>query len=316
VDVQGAELYDVVAFAGGYAAAGCRLRPAGGCSEALALHSPDGRTWTPADVAGAAGRRVLDLADTPLGLFAFGSNEADQPPLSRTVWQSGDGTRWEPLTLPAPDSIVFSHVVVLGDRTVLFGFDSAYDFATETEAWSTADGQAWTSGTTPLSPKIAAYPGIVAIGDECVDVCAESPVSVFRSVDGLAWTGDPVDPVLAQARVQVLGSWSGRAVVGGLLAGDGVAQPAVWFDDPGGWRMAPLDDGAGFGVDAILDLGDRLLVVGRSDDETPTRAWWSVDGRSWQRTADDIIGGRVVGSGGDEPLVVLVDYTSIWVAVP
>lgn len=316
-DVEDAELYDVVAFAGGYAAGGCRLRPAGGCLEALIMHSPDGRTWTRAEVAGAAGRHVLHLAETPLGLFAFGSNQAPEPPLSRIVWQSVDGTRWEPVTLPAPDSIVFSDAVVLGDRTVLFGSDSAYDFSTETEAWSTADGQAWETATTPLSPKVAAHPGVLAIGDECVDVCVDGiPVKVFRSVDGLAWTGDPTDPVLAQARVQVLGAWSGRAVLGGLPAGEGVPRPAVWFDDPGGWRMVPLDDGEGFGIVSILDLGDRLLVLGRSDDEERAGAWWTVDGRAWHRTAADAFeGGWIVASAGDDPTVVLVGYTSIWASV-
>jgi hypothetical protein len=317
--VNGAELHDVVEFGGGFVIAGCRLRPpangsAGRCADALVMHSTDGHSWTDAVVSGGTDRRIVALARTPLGLLAFGSDQASEPPQKRAVWRSDDGMRWEPFAITAPTSIVFRQAVVLDGRTVLLGFDSAYDFTLDTEAWATTDGRSWTRGRTPLSAKIATHPGLVAIGDECVDVCSDDlPLKVFRSINGLKWTQDAPDSALAGAQVHALGSWIGRAVIGGKLGSNRSAKAALWFDDPTGWRAVQLQGGSGYSVAAILDLGGSMLVEGRAEADGPPRAWSSSDSRTWHATAPGAIwSGQMTAYAGRDPIVVIVDGRSIW----
>lgn len=318
--LEGTELYAAAAFGGGFVVGGCRLRPESEwkdhdpCAEARLLYSLDGRRWTDGELSGAAGRRILAFADTPLGLLAFGSNTASEPPLARSIWRSTDGSRWEPYSIPAPEAIVFSAAFVLNGRTVLIGSDSSYDFAVETEAWATTDGRSWARGSTPMVAKVAASPGIVALGTDCVDVCPEDvPLRVFRSADAVAWTEGAADPSLASGQISVLGAWVGKAVAGGAVEAGAVTTAAVWFDEPGGWRITSLPDGRGYAVDALIGGGDRLIAVGRSDDDERGRAWWTADGRRWEPA---ILGGvethALAAWAGVDPIVVIAGFKTIW----
>ena len=318
--VEGTELYGAVAFEGGFVVGGCRLRPESEwedhdpCAEARLLYSPDGRTWTDGELSGAAGRRILAFADTPLGLLAFGSNTASEPPLARSIWRSSDGSRWEPFSIPAPEAIVFSAAFVLNGRTVLIGSDSSYDFAVETEVWATTDGRQWTSGSTPMVAKVAASPGIVALGTDCVDLCPEdAPLRVFRSADGFAWTEGAADPSLAGGEAYALGAWGGHAVAGGAVGPGALATAAVWFDEPGGWRRTPLPGGGGYAVYTLIAGGGRLIAVGRSDDDEHGRAWWTADGRTWELGTLGGAEAHALGAwAGVDPIVVVAGFNTIW----
>ena len=221
--------------------------------------------------------------------------------------------------MAAPGSILYTEAVILDGRTVLIGSDSAYDFSVETEVLST-DGASWTAGVAPSMAKVAAAPGIVAAGVDCVDVCPDDlPVTVSRSTDGLVWTEDPLDPALAQARADVVGTWRGRAVLGGSAAGEGAegSGPAVWLDEPGGWRRSPLEDAASGTVEAVLDAGETLLVMTRQDADAPAEAWTTVDGRVWEAVpVDGVFHGYVVAHAGRGPIVAIVDYDTIWASLP
>jgi hypothetical protein len=322
MDVEGTELYAAAAFDGGYVAGGCRLGSPpdeGACAEARILHSTDGRTWSDAEVTDSAGRLILGFADTPLGLLAFGRNQAEEPPLTRSIWRSVDGSRWEPFSMPAPEPIVFALGFVLSGRTVLIGSDSTYDFSVETEAWMTTDGRSWSSGETPMVSKVAADPGIVAIGAACVDICPEDvPIEVHRSVDGLTWTRDAPDAELATGDIRTLGAWAGRAVVGGIRNDAASAGAAVWLDEPGGWRTVSLVGGAGYAIDALIDTGELLIAIGDATEGGPGRAWWTADGRTWENGPLDGLdaGAFVAAWAGHDPIVVVVDYRSIWLTAP
>ena len=318
--VESTELYAAAAFEGGFVVGGCRLRPESEwadhdpCAKARVLYSPDGRSWTDGELTGAAGRRILAFADTPLGLLALGSNTASEPPLARSIWRSTDGSGWEPFSMPAPDAIVFSAAFVLDNRTVLIGSDSSYDLSVETEAWATTDGRSWISGSTPMVAKVAASPGIVALGTDCVDVCPEDiPLRVFRSADGFAWTVGATGTSLAGGEVYALGAWVGRAVAGGAVDAGAVTTAAVWFDEPGGWRITSLPDGRGYAVDAFIAGWGRLIAVGRSDDDEQGRAWWTADGRRWEpATLGGVEAHALVAWAGVDPIVVVAGFKSIW----
>jgi hypothetical protein len=316
--VEDAELSAAAAFDGGFVVGGCRLRPPssesdyGSCVEAVVMFSPDGRTWTDAVVPGSAGMQIRGFSDTPLGLLALGSKLVDHPPGERAIWRSIDGIHWEPFAMSAPSAIVFDQAFVLAGRTVLIGSDTNYDFSVQTEAWTTTDGRTWTRGETPMYAKVAAEPGIVAIGNGCVDICPDDlPTLVARSADGLAWV-DGTAPPEADSFWPV-GTWMGRAVVAGTV--DGAA--AVWFDESPGWRLSRLPAGAGQVVSTLIDADDRLIALTRTEDDRLGPAWWTSDGRTWERGAagglapDDY----VAASAGNHPLLIVVDYDSWWLSV-
>jgi hypothetical protein len=280
------------------------------------MQSRDGRTWVETEVGpDAAKRLVLTLADTPLGLLALGEAFVDEPPGSRAAWRSVDGSTWEWFDIPAPEAIVFEQAAVLGNRTVLLGSDMTYDIAVQTEVWST-DGTSWTSGSTPVSPKVEGHPGLVAVGDECVDVCEDGlPIQVFRSTDGLRWTKDARDPALTHARLIDMGSWKGRAVLAGARSDASGTRATVWIDGDNGWTIVALPGGEGWYAETVLELGDGLIVITRSDDDNTSRAWSSTNGHTWSRVSLEGVGDSYFGAvASGDPTVAIVNYQSIWIA--
>jgi len=319
--VDGAELSSIVAVPGGFLAGGCRLLTSADgsvtCKGALLLRSPDGRSWQEIALPGADGRRITTVAPTPFGLLALGATVTTEPPALRVAWRSVDGTAWEPFLMPALETIVFEQVVVLPDRTVFFGADYQYDLTVSDIAWATVDGvTSWTSGSTPITGKIAADPGLVAAGSECVDVCDTEMLSVHRSNDGFDWTEEQIPGALVATDLRVLSARDGRALLGGALGPRESPGAVLWYDDETlGWRPTNLVGGEGFAVVSVLVIDNRELVIGRSDADGATKAWLSTDHEtytpievSWSR--DPYVRAAV----GEGPLVLLVDDSEFWFA--
>ena len=310
--IDGAELSSIVSVPGGFMAGGCRIAELG-CTSALLLRSADGRSWSEVALPGAEGRRITTVAATPFGLLALGATATDTPPAHRAGWRSVDGLTWEPLTIPADDTIVFEQVVILPDRTVFLGADYAYDLVVSDIAWATADGSSWTSGTTPIRGIVAAQPGLVAIGDDCVDVCPVAENRVSRSHDGFMWTDETIPPEMAGMAVTTLAALDGRAIVGGISGNEAAAT--LWRDEATGWHMLQFADGAGYSVASVLVAAGRVLVLARSELGGPVKGWLSADSETFRPVEDDGLGDRfIVGSAGGGPLVLLVDYREIWIA--
>jgi hypothetical protein len=314
------ELHAAAAFDGGFVVGGCRLGRAAdgsgtGCADARILHSTHGRTWTDASVPAAAGRSVLGLAVTPLGLLAFGSDQASGPPRTRSIWNSSDGVHWSSFSMPAPRSIVFNRAFVLGGRTLLIGEDSNYDFTQETEVWATTDGRRWKHGETPSTTKVAGRPGLIAIGDACIDLCPDDlPIVVHRTHDGFTWREDPADPAFAKAHVFATASWAGRAMAAGTRGSGASAEGVVWIDEFDGWQPVRLDDRRNDSVGMLIDVGDRMIAVGSQQGDAVTSAWSTVDGRGWKPIGMSGNDGYLVAWAGTNPLIALTGYRSIAIA--
>lgn len=316
-----AELYAIEAFEGGFAAGGCRLRAPlsdgseGGCASAYALLSADGSSWTELPLPGAADVKIVGLSATPLGLLAFGSTYHSESPQARAIWRLVGGDRWEPLPVPAPSSIVFRMAAPLSGRTVFIGSDTAYDLPLETEAWSTVDGTSWSTGSMPWIPKVAAEPGLVAVGYECEGCEPGSLTHVYRSADGIAWTAEEPPPDLASTRVGALAAWNHRVILGGQHVVGGSAVAAVWLDEPTGWRRVVLPEGTGYALSSIVVSDQGVMAIGRSATDHPAATWWSTDGITWNPARlEGIAMGYIAASVAGNPLVVIVNYDSIWIA--
>lgn len=313
--VDAADLNAIASFDGGFLAGGCRLNPEASCESAVLLRSPDGRSWSEVALPEAEGRRIMEVAQTPFGLIALGSTVDAESPLLRAAWHSTDGERWDPFTIGAPASIVFESVVVLPDRTVFLGADYAFEMFVSNIAWATVDGSSWTSGTTPTSHKVAAQPGLVAIGHECVDTC-EAPVNhVYRSSDGFEWIEETIPADLAAMVIRMLAARDGHAIVGGTTSYAATSEAALWLDEAPGWRRAELAGGSGYSVQSVLVHGENELVIARSDSDGSPKAWWSADGMTYAPVELSGLGDRSVrAAAGEDPLVLIVDSQEIWIA--
>lgn len=318
-------LSDIVAYEGGFIAVGCvRFPPEppteGPCERGLILRSPDGRSWRELAVPGAEQRWITAVADTPLGLLAFAMTQESEPPRSRAAWRSLNGDDWEPFTIDAPSAVLFDLGVALDGATVLFGADSGYDFGVQTEAWATTDGRTWTHGTAPLTPKVATSSGVIAVGVECVDLCApDQALSVWRSSDGLTWLADSDVPAeMAGLSPAAVVGYDGRTVVAGtasLEAGSG--ETVVWQDAPGGWERATIPDALGATAGRLLVIGTTMLLTAERQADGQPLAWSSIDGQAWTPAhVDGVEGATIAAWAGSDPFAVVVDESSIWLLEP
>ena len=314
----GGDLNAITAIDRGYLAGGCRYRPPSGdgtvgCSEAIVLSSPDGRTWSEVDLPDAANKRVIEIARTPFGLVALGYTVVSEPPAFRAAWRSTDGHRWEPWSIDVPPTIAFDDVVVLPDRTLFIGEDYAADIPGSSEAWATVDGTSWSSGGMPNIPKVAAHPGVVAVGLECEGCEPGEENHLYRSSDGFEWTAESIPAEMAATTVSWLAARDGRAIIGGWTSSTGGSEAILWHDDPDGWRPVHLEGGVGYRIAAVLVVAHGELVHGRSDSDGPAKGWWSADGRTYSPIDVGGLGDAYIADAtGLDPLVLLID-SQLWV---
>jgi hypothetical protein len=228
------------------------------------LDSTDGQTWH-SQAGFGPGSRVFKISAGPAGVLAVGAQDADA-----RSWFSTDGLTWK----AAPDSAALRP-----------GKDNSIQMEGAT--------------STPT--------GWLAVGQEevsCVVDCgswAAVRADVWSSVDGLHWTREPVTSALANAGMTgVVRGGPGYVAVGGASNGaaqvDGLSHAVVWTSTDGrAWlriKDAPIFH-ATAGIDPRLDVsassiatdGSHLVAVGEgaSQDLTAAIAWWSDDGRTWQR---------------------------------
>ncbi|MBU1226675.1 MAG: zinc ribbon domain-containing protein, partial [Actinobacteria bacterium] len=194
---------------------------------------------------------------------------------------------WERVTVDAPGH---ADAVAHGDG----GFVMVVRDGDTTGFWWSPDGRTWDAAGTRVGNAHAVAAdgsGFVAAGT------AGDPAGIWLSDNGREWrtvTSPAFEPLGPQSTYS---SISGVVPGGpGIVAvGSGDAPGAAWwsvdreewFRDPdeGGAFTSLADGSSRVSVDDVIAAGPGFVAVG--GDRSGAAAWWSTDGTSWNRVAQD-----------------------------
>jgi hypothetical protein len=236
---------------------------------------------------------------------------------SAGIIDSTDGLTWHSQVGLGPGSRIFAFSSGPAGVLAVGSMDS------HARSWFSADGLTWTAApdaaalrpgknnSIQMESAVPTPTGWLAVGQEevsCVIDCGDWAVvqaDVWTSTDGLHWTREPASPALANAGMTgVVRGGPGYVAVGGAPNGtpqkSGLSHAVVWTS-VNGRDWSRVKDGPVFhataGIDPRLDVtasgiatdGNRFVAVGEgaSQDLTAAVAWWSADGRTWQRGTGD-----------------------------
>lgn len=200
-------------------------------------------------------------------------------------WASIDWVQTDLEHVAGQTSFHLTSIVAFGGGFVAVGDESGLP-ARIAKIWLSTNGRHWENVAT--GPEFSGYgitdiaagqDGLVAVGNK-----DSGGGAVWRSPDGRRWTRDPQSTPLAPFRNVAVGP---TGVIG--LVDFGIP---VFSSGPGLWENL----GKGVLSDQPMDLADvwgdasRVVLVGSDrglDQLCHAAAWWSTDGRSWQRASID-----------------------------
>lgn len=223
----------VIAFDGGFVAAGYRDDPAHLKTSGAAWRSADGRTWSLDDDRGVfAGGRVLALAAQGTTLVAVGS-AGDQTRGPAAAWRWTRAAGWQRATVP-PGGGPMRAVVVTEAGLVAVG---ANGDDTGAAVWTSADGATWHA--VPDQPAfhyfalpvrlqaVAAVGGGLVAAGWCSDPGNGSSVAV-TSPDGRDWSSLPWQPSFSGGEIDGLAVSGATLVAAGRIGYPDNDTAAVW----------------------------------------------------------------------------------------
>jgi len=232
----------------------------------MAWRSPDGRTWTQADVGAAGLGELMRVAARPGAIVAFGDWMApasvggaagDQPTNQLGVWFSASGDTWDRLILP--DSAGYLPTALTAWKGGFAAVAQKSTGALVSSLWTSTDGRIWEKVPSDLvgfgaTAMAALGDRVVAVGSRLDSELGMAPAS-WSSTDGRTW-------VEATASTR---------------------DPDIVFDD-----AAVVDD-------TIVAVGsshkiDEQLVAGVRETMSPAppeSVWTSKDGLAWRLLAED-----------------------------
>jgi len=279
-DVRDAGILEHMVTLGPEAIAMAQVTDAQGQTRVRVLATEDGWSWVRRGTIRLTGSVNALLADGTV-LYAAGWDEG------ATIWRSADaGRTWATSADPGPFA---------GGADGLPGTDEGAEVA----AIGRGPG------------------GLLAVGEAVDPDTLGRRAAVWRSADGLAWERVaeagvwPSFHVLAAdaSTWVVIGSSSGAAT-----SPAGADAPVLrWSADGATWTDAGAEVGAMERMDGVTALPDGgFLAWGARLDApaAPVLTWWSTDGRSWDRGADDpALGGADLASvrsleGGSQVVAV------------
>lgn len=233
VDNAAGGMRSVIAFDGGFVAAGYRDDPTVPKAAAAVWRSDDGLHWTLDDAGGAfADGRILGLAAQGDALIAVGtSGEEIRGPAAAWRWTKADG--WRRAAVP-PGGGAMRAVAAIKGRLVAVGINP---FDTGAMVWTSADGTSWQAvGDQPafhffelavrFQAVTATDDGLVAGGWRS-DPGKGSSVFV-TSQDGLVWTALPWQASFSGGQVDGVASAGRTLVAAGRVGYPDTNTAAVW----------------------------------------------------------------------------------------
>jgi len=228
--------------------------------------------------------------------WALGSIEQDP-----VIWSSTDGTSWEDVTLPFPNSwdrkpsvfVFVSQLASVGDRLVAVGTVGAIDNL-NVVAWESTDrGESWTELATGSFMQDAFATTDITNGPAGLVVAthgnAPGTGSAWRSTNGgRTWTehAPPGQDLGISAVVGTASRYLLAGMVGESCCGE-PTSPRIWSSEDGAtWTQASVEGSDRVGrVHALtVDGSGRWLAVGALDQRIVT--WRSSDGTEWTLSAD------------------------------
>lgn len=232
------------------------------------LDSSDGQTWH-SQAGFGPDSRINNLSVGPAGVLALGAQDANA-----RSWFSTDGLTWSAAPASAATTPAKGHTVrmnaaastgsgwlAVGEEDVSCEVDCDSSTAVRADVWTSSDGLHWTlqPGSDALVKSamtgvVRGRPGYVAVGgapDSAKPTTGSGHAVVWVSTDGRNWS-----------RI----------------------QDAPIFDATG-----EIDPGLDVSASAIATDGSHFVAVGEgaSQDLTTAVAWWSDDGRTWQRASGE-----------------------------
>jgi hypothetical protein len=265
-------IHDAVFGSAGWVAVGdCYGKACAPPLAAAAWSSPDGRTWTRAQVDGPADATIEQVTWNGSAYFAAGVRHARPGDGRVPVWRSSDGRRWDHLgtidrgACGTSDCAAAGPLAVTAAGQLVLGWVDAADDGTSGTYWS-ADGRAWERLDLPAFVQDEGSPAVV---------------DVVATASGLVLLGQCVT-------CQAVAAWT---------SGDG----RTWE------RTAELDATASTEV-SLTSSGTSMLAALTSCavDACAADIWGTADGRDWIRLATGERLGRHMAFAGHE--YVAVDY--------
>jgi hypothetical protein len=250
-----------------------------------AWHSPDGRTWTRADLGAEIGGELMRVAARPGAVVALGDwripasgmvTGSDQVATGLYAWFSADGSAWGRADLPDSADYVPTAVTAWTG-----GFVAVADKSTAgstSSIWTSADGRTWEKA--PMNLAGFGSDAIAALGDRVVTVGSKPdsklgivPAS-WSSTDGKTWvqataaTRDPAflfdDVTAVDGTLVAIGS---SRMADPLVAGGATAPPTpsegVWISGDGmTWQLLDEDSSLKLNLNThIASIGGRVVVA-------------------------------------------------------
>jgi hypothetical protein len=273
---------------------------------ALAWSSPDGETWSAAELPGSTNSFALSVAGGPAGYVAVGRGEEDG-----RIWHSPTGETWSEVEgLEAPGGAIFDVDATANGYTAVGHVQRGRGRRARSEptAWTSSDGLMWTP--VRIADRDATAVDVATLEDGRsaallfepertrrrrgrVVQTAPPSLRIATSSDGASWQVTEGPSLVAD--LGQIESWSLDGAGGRFLlrvdarpeAGPGALDGYLASDDGMTWASIPDL----VGIDgSVAALDDGAVAVGGG---TVHR---SEDGTTWRSTYEEALDGHWLGS--------------------
>jgi hypothetical protein len=187
--------------------------------------SPDGMTWTMADVPSIDASQIQSVAAGKQTVVAVGHSQLSDGTWRAASWASTDGQTWKASDSQASLQGGDMLAVVAGGP----GFVAVGTGADGAAAWTSTDGLTWTAVADGPDLKGATMDAVATTSNGLVAAGYDSDGAlVWSSTDGSTWSQDGVLPNAAKTQATAVASIGSTVVVVGGASPAGTDQAYIW----------------------------------------------------------------------------------------